>query len=302
MPSAQSGQDSNTDYRYLNELEQLLLGNEDYVVESQLNKNKVAEQAHKTDTGLVNLLLSNKNMQRLFFIEADNNVLVFDKDKFIQFISNKEFLPDSYTAYKNKIGLATGTELLSERKEVVLNWAYKDCVLEGGQDKEDAKRDEVFHNEVLAPDQIDRLLDEKVLTGFKRYDKDGEHEVKSISDDNNLIVRGNNLLALHSLKKRYAGKIKLIYIDPPFNTGDDEFKYNDKFKHSTWLTFMRNRLDVARKLLTNEGVLAVTIGHEEADYLKVLLDEIFGRQNYLNHITNSTNDPSGFKATSSKIF
>ena len=287
---------------YFNELEQILSKNDDYLVEGRLNRNKIAELAHKYNGELIDLLAAHKDMRRLFFAETRSGVLIFNKDKLIQFISNKEFLPDSFTAYKNKIGLGTGTSLLSQDKEVVLNWPYKDCILEGGQDKEDAKRDEVFYNAVLAPDQIDRLLDEKVLTGWKRYDNDGEHDAESFVDTDNLILRGNNLLALHSLKKRYAGRIKLIYIDPPFNTGDDEFRYNDRFKHSTWLTFMRNRLDVARTLLSADGVIAVCIGHEEADYVKVLLDEVFQRVNYLNHITNTTNDPSGFKATSSKIF
>lgn len=273
---------------YLSELEQLLSKNKDYIVEDKLNKNKVAELAHKYDTELIDLLAAQKDMRKLFFIETKNNVLIFNKDKFIQFISNKEFLPDSYTTYKNKIGLATGMELLSEKKEVVLNWAYKDCVLEGGQDKEDAKRDEIFHNEVLAPDQIDRLLDEKVLTGFKRYDKDGEHEAKEVREDDNLIIRGNNLLALHSLRKRCAGKVKLIYIDPPYNTGSDSFGYNDKFNHSTWLTFMKNRLSVARDLLMIDGAIFIQCDDNEQAYLKVLLDEVFGYDNFLNTVVIRT--------------
>jgi adenine-specific DNA-methyltransferase len=266
---------------YLNELEQLLSRNEVYTVEKKLNKNKVAELAHKYDPELIDLLAGNAGMRRLFFVETASKALVFNKDKFIQFISNKEFLPDSYTSYKNKIGLGTGTDLLAENKEIVLNWPYKDCVLEGGQDKEDAKREEVFFNEVLAPDQIDRLLDEKVLTGWKRYDKDGEHEVKDITDTDNLIIRGNNLLALHSLKRRYSGKVKLIYIDPPYNTGGDSFGYNDSFNHSSWLTFMRNRLTVARELLSDDGSIFISADGNEYAYLTVLMDEIFKRDNLL---------------------
>lgn len=266
---------------YLNELELLLSKNKEYIVEEKVNKNKVAELAHKYDIELIDLLSSHKDMRKLFFAETKNNVLVFNKDKFIQFISNKEFLPDSFTTYKNKIGLATGTELLAEHKDVVLDWPYKDCVLEGGQDKEDAKRNEVFFNEVLAPDQIDRLLDEKVLTGFKNYDKDGEHKVIEISDDDNLIIRGNNLLALYSIKRRYAGKVKLIYIDPPYNTGSDSFGYNDSFNHSTWLTFMRNRLTIARELLSDDGAIFISVDGREFAYLTVLMDELFKRENSL---------------------
>lgn len=113
--------------------------------------------------------------------------------------------------------------------------ASKDCVLEGGQTKEDAKRNEVFWNEILAPDEINRLTEPKVLTGFTRYDANGKHEVSEVSEQDNLIIKGNNLLALHSLLKKYQAKVKLIYIDPPYNTGNDEFQYNDSFNHSTWL-------------------------------------------------------------------
>ena len=281
------------DKNYLNELELLLSKNDAYFIEGSLNKNKIAELAHKYDTELINLLAGNQKMRKLFFVEAQKDVLVFNKDKFIQFVSNKEFLPDSFTAYKNKIGLATGTELLSEKKEVVLNWAYKDAVLEGGQDKEDAKRTEIFHNEVLAPDQIDRLLDEKVLTGWKRYDKDGEHEVTDLSDEDNLIIRGNNLLGLHSLKKRYASKVKLIYIDPPYNTGSDSFGYNDSFNHSTWLTFMRNRLEVAKDYLRADGVIYISLDDSESHYAKVLADEIFGRENFLANICYQRSGAAG---------
>lgn len=202
----------------------------------------------------------------------------------MQFLNNKEFLPDSFTAYKTKIGLATGDKYLSENQEVVLNFPYKDCVLEGGQTKDNAKRQEVFFNETFAPTEINRLLDDKVLTNFKRYDKDGEHEVEELADTDNLIIKGNNLIALHSLKKRFAGKIKLIYIDPPYNTGNDSFKYNDSFNHSTWLTFMKNRLEVAKKLLSDEGIIFVQIDDKEYAYLKVLMDNIFGREYCKNSI------------------
>ena len=109
--------------------------------------------------------------------------------------------------------MATGDKYLSENQEVVLNFPYKDCVLEGGQTKDDAKRQEIFFNETLAPTEINRLLDDKVLTNFKRYDESGEHKVEELNDTDNLIIKGNNLIALHSLKKRFAGKVKLIYID-----------------------------------------------------------------------------------------
>ena len=284
------------DLKLLLEKDQRLIGNE-----GTLLKNKVIELALSLDHNLIRLLLSNESLRKHFFTEVDQ-VLVFDKIKFQQFVSNKAFLPDSYTAYKNKIGLTANGQYLTDNKEVVLSWAYKDCILEGGQTKEDAEREEVFWNETLAPDQIDRLLSPKVLTHFKKFDKDGEHKLTQINRDENLIIKGNNLLALHTLKKQYAEKVKLIYIDPPFNTGKDEFKYNDRFNHSTWLTFFLNRVKCAKSLLSSDGFFCLNIGNEELAYAKIILDEIFGRENFLNQISMTTNEASGFKATSSKIF
>lgn len=271
-------------FRMKQELEQLLSQHDAFLVEGELNKNKLAELARQYNPELLNLLMSNEKISQHFFATLETGVLVFKKDVFLQFLNNKEFLPDSFTAYKTKIGLATGDKYLSENQEVVLNFPYKDCVLEGGQTKDNAKRQEVFFNETFAPTEINRLLDDKVLTNFKRYDKDGEHEVEELADTDNLIIKGNNLIALHSLKKRFAGKIKLIYIDPPYNTGNDSFKYNDSFNHSTWLTFMKNRLEVAKKLLSDEGIIFVQIDDKEYAYLKVLMDNIFGREYCKNSI------------------
>jgi adenine-specific DNA-methyltransferase len=104
----------------------------------------------------------------------------------------------------------------------------------------------------------------------------------------NMIIKGNNLLAMHSLKKQFAGKVKLIYIDPPYNTGNDGFKYNDNFNHSTWLTFMKNRLEVARELLREDGVIFVQCDDNEQAYLKVLMDEVFGRENFVGDLIRKT--------------
>ena len=199
-----------------------------------LLKNQTQELARKNDPALIKLLLSDKAVKQHFFFEVEKT-LIFDKEKFIRFISNKQFLPDSYTAFKNKIGLTAGDEYVSENKEVVLAWPYKDCILEGGMTKEDQKRDEIFYNETLAPDDINRLLDAKVFTNFKRIGIEKgtasakasavkEHKLDGFNRDekgtikDNLIIKGNNLLALASLKKEFAGKVKLIYIDSPYNT------------------------------------------------------------------------------------
>lgn len=182
-------------------------------------------------------------------------------------------------------------------------WPHKDCVLEGGQTKEDQKRNEIFWNETLAPDSVDRLLSPKAFTNFKKYDAQGEHTVTEITGNENLILKGNNLLCLASLLKTHRGKIKLIYIDPPYNTGSDSFMYNDNFNHSTWLTFMKNRLEIAKDLLTNQGVIFVQCDDNEQAYLKVLMDEVLGKNNFVDTFVwkNTDNAPTLSKKSRKNI-
>ena len=280
----------------LNDLKELLQQDDRLVADGQLLKNKITELSLQLDSALIKLLLSHPGIKRSFFQEV-GNIVVFDKIKFQKFVNNKAFLPDSYTAFKNKIGLTTTADaFIAESKEVVLAWPYKDCVLAGGQTKEEAKQEEIFWNETLAPDEIDRLLSPKVLTNFKKYDKSGVQQIKTLSGEENFLIKGNNLLVLHSLLPTYAGKIKLIYIDPPYNTGNDSFGYNDKFNHSSWLTFMKNRLEAAKRLLHPEGALFIQIDDQEMAYLKVLCDEILGRENFKECISVKNGSESGVNA------
>lgn len=264
--------------------------------DGELLKNKIIELALKFDKEIIHSLMKEKSLKEHFFTEIDK-IIVFDQLKFMKFVDNKEFLPDSYTTFKNKVGLTVEDGYLSQNKEVVLSWPYKDCVLEGGMEKEDEKRNEIFFNEILAPDEIDRLKEPKVFSNFKRIDAKGEHEITEIKLTDNLIIKGNNLLALYALKKKFAGRIKLIYIDPPYNRDADSF-YNDNFKRSTWLTFMRNRLEVARELLTNDGAIFIQIDDSQHPYLKVLCDEIFHEEN--NPITLYVQVRYGQKTLSEK--
>ena len=278
------------------ELEQLLRMNSRYcTADGTLLKNQIVEDALSVNPLLIKELLGNEKMTKVFFQDVEG-IKVFDKIKFQRFVSDTRFLGGSYTMFKNKIGLTDENgRFISESREIVLSWPYKDCMLEGGQTKEEAKRNEVFWNETLAPDEVNRLTEPKVLSHFKRYDKEGEHEVEHLSATDNFIIKGNNLLALHSLKKNYAGKVKLIYIDPPYNTGSDEFGYNDSFNHSSWLTFMKNRLEVARELLADQGCIFVHIDHHELFYIGALLDSIFGVENKVQVISAKTATPAGFK-------
>ena len=164
-------------------------------------------------------------------------------------------------------------------------------------EKEGEEREEIFFNEILAPDQIDRLKEPKVLTAFGRINRDGDHELVEIKPNDNYIIKGNNLLVLHSLRRRFAGRVKMVYINPPYNTGSDDFRYNDSFNHSTWLTFMKNRLEVAKELLRSDGLIFVQCDDNEQGYLKVLLDEIFGRENHQSTFYVQVRYPSKQLAT-----
>lgn len=264
----------------LDRLIETLLTNEKFTANGKLLKNKIIEHGLKLDIELLSLIYNDKKLKDFFFAEV-GDMKVFDKDKFMKFVSNKQFLPDSYTMFKNKIGLATDNEYFYENSNVVINFPYKECVLVGGQDNESKDRQEIFWNTILAPEQVDILLEPKLLTNFRKYELNGINEVNEIKDTDNLIIKGNNLLALKSLKKRFENNIKLIYIDPPYNTGSDSFEYNDSFNHATYLTFMKNRLEAAKDLLNLEkGVIAVHCSFHEYAYLKVLMDEIFGLKNH----------------------
>ncbi|HFC6625376.1 TPA: DNA methyltransferase, partial [Neisseria meningitidis] len=161
----------------------------------------------------------------------------------------------------------------------------------------------MFFNQTLAFDEIDRLFDAKAFSKFSRHTTDGKQavgEIKRHSDGTpaeNLIIKGNNLIALHSLAKQFRGKIKLIYIDPPYNTETDSFAYNDKFNRSTWLTFMKNRLEIARELLADDGAIYINLDYHEVHYCKVLMDEIFGEYNFQREIIWRIGWVSGYKTT-----
>jgi len=291
-------------HNLLDDLKSLLQKDKRLVSDGELLKNKVIELAIKLDNDLIELLLSDKKVKEVFFTRV-GQATIFDKDKFIKFVSNKQFLPDSYTAFKNKIGLTEGDEFISEKKEVVLSWPYKDCVLEGGMTKEDQIRDEVFWNQTLSTDEISRLFDPKVFTSAKRIGPKGEERLKEFKTDekgnikDNLFIKGNNLLVLHSLKKRFVGKVKLIYIDPPYAKKGDSF-YNDTFKRSSWLTFMRNRLDIAKQLLCDNGVIFVQIDATQLGYLQVLLDEVFEEKRQ-SIISIKVKSPSGDSSKVEKL-
>lgn len=314
-------------------VEKLLSKIPDFTDENKnLKINVIKDYADNGNIKLLEPLLKNPQTKKAFFTPILDS-FVFNTAKFKEFLEYSSAC-NSYSKYLGqKIGLYMGDSSLLDRNEVVLNFPFKDCVLEGGQRKEDgldtyyeyndkkgeyeekqSKRREVFYNEVLAQDEIDSLFSPKAFCNTKRYEKSSHSELVSestctklnrdtelnkkrgLAEDtitDNLIIKGNNLLALHSLKKEFAGKVKLIYIDVPYNTGSDSFSYNDNFNHSSWLTFMKNRLEIARDLLRDDGCIFVQCDDNEQAYLKVLMDEIFVRENKLSTITVKVKAPAG---------
>ena len=283
---------------------------------------------------IISLFLEDEELKSKFFLKV-NDVFVFKTNDF-KFFMEENKVYNSFTQYKNRIGLTDGKRFLKDSADVVLNFPYKDCVLEGGQSSEEgldtyfeyeeektktinkqkviepagykekqSKRSEIFFNQILAKDEIDRLFDKKAFVNWKRFTTDGEvpvNEIKRYEDGTikeNLIIKGNNLLALHSLKFQFKGKVKLIYIDPPYNTGSDSFSYNDKFNHSSWLTFMKNRLEISRELLSEDGVIFVQCDDNEYAYLKILMDEIYNYE-LVSSICVKTSTESGVKVTANK--
>ncbi|MCP9757323.1 site-specific DNA-methyltransferase [Lacihabitans sp. CCS-44] len=291
--------------------------------EGELKENLLRELIDQHDPQLIELLLNDETAQQKFFVPVGKAMIFKGND--LKFFVDENKLDNSYTQFENKIGLKVGSRLLREYRDVVLNFPYKDCVLEGGQsteegtdsyfeynkeagdyDEKKARRKEVFFNQILAKDEIDQLFEPKAFAKVRKYQKDEndsilESEAKEFSRNengdikDNLIIKGNNLLALHSLKEQFRGKVKLIYIDPPYNTGNDSFAYNDNFNHSSWLVFMKNRFEVAKELLKNEGTIAISIDHNELGYMIGLLDEIFGKENKKNIITIKRSSVSGAK-------
>ncbi|KQM38729.1 DNA methyltransferase [Chryseobacterium sp. Leaf201] len=290
-------------------LESQLKKEPNYVTDnSEIKKWVVLNKAQNFDEELISLLLDDPDLNEKFFIRL-KDTLVFKQNLFIQFLEQKNYLNDSYTQFKNKVGFAIDGKYLKQRNEVALVWPFKDCVLEGGQSREEDKREEIFFNETLAQDEITELLDPKVFTNARKFDKDGEKSFDQLNRNengtitDNLIIKGNNLLALHSLKKEFAGKVKLIYIDPPYNTGNDGFQYNDNFNESSWLTFMKNRLEIAKDLLSKDGKIFVQCDDNEQATLKMLLDEVFKKQNFVETFIwkNTDNAPALSKKSRKNI-
>ncbi|MGL2749794.1 DNA methyltransferase, partial [Helicobacter pylori] len=237
------------------------------------------------DEKLLTFMLEHENANdyKNAFFKMIANTLVFNEKALLECLEIKE-LEKSFTRFKNKIGLYSQGCPIKSSELVVLNFPFKDNVLLGNAKDNSAKSNELFYHEILHKKEIDTLLSPKVLCHFEMH---GEGDLESALKDKNTnyLIKGNNLIALHSLKKKFAKQVKCIYIDPPYNTGNDSFNYNDNFNHSSWLVFMKNRLEAAREFLSDDGVIFVQCDDSEQTYLKVLMDEVFLRENFVASIS-----------------
>lgn len=259
-----------------------------YIANGKVKKTKVIEDLDKYNKDLIEALLS-KELIHNAYTEKVSNIEIFKLNQFVEMFEYQEFWGNSFTKYIDRIGLTSNGKFIDDSSDVVLDFPYKDAVLKAGMTKEDINKDvgtdELFLNETLAHSEISELFEPKILVNAKRYDINGKRDAISFDDKDNLIIKGNNLIALHTIAKKYAGKIKLIYLDPPYNTGSDSFRYNDRFNQSTWLTFMKNRLEEAQELLSDDGHIVIQTDDNEQAYLKVLMDSIFGSENYVNTVS-----------------
>ncbi|GAA7310644.1 hypothetical protein HpM063_09520 [Helicobacter pylori] len=270
---------------------------------------------HFTKERLETLIIQNDEKLLTFMLEHENandyknaffkmiaNSLVFNQKALSECLTKE--LENSFTRFANKIGLYSQgrpkDRPIKSSELVVLNFPFKDNVLLGNAKDNSTKSNELFYHEILHKKEIDTLLSPKALCHFEMH---GEGDLESALKDRNTnyLIKGNNLIALHSLKKKFAKKVKCIYIDPPYNTGNDSFNYNDNFNHSSWLVFMKNRLEAAREFLSDDGVIFVQCDDNEQAYLKVLMDEIFLRENFVRQIIWRIGWVSGFKTTANIV-
>ncbi|GAA8562721.1 site-specific DNA-methyltransferase [Helicobacter pylori] len=263
---------------------------------NRFTKERLETLTLQNDEKLLTFMLEDKNANdyKNAFFKTIAHSLVFNQKALLECLTKE--LENSFTRFENKIGLYSQGRPIKSSELVVLNFPFKDNVLLGNAKDNSTKSKELFYHEILHKKEIDMLLHKKVLCRFEMH---GEGDLESALKDKNTnyLIKGNNLIALHSLKKKFAKQVKCIYIDPPYNTGNDSFNYNDNFNHSSWLVFMKNRLEIAREFLSDDGSIYINLDYNEVHYCKVLMDEIFGVENFQREIIWRIGWLSGYKTS-----
>lgn len=272
--------------------------NNKYFIDGIVDKNKVIRDLDNYDADLIKEFLNNGELKNRFTMEIAGATVIKVND-LIEIFELDEYWQSSYTRYSKKIGLTISERFFDESSEVVLDFPYKDTFLKASMSKEDTDRDDLkpdepFLNEVIARDEIDTLLSRKVLVNVKKYTSKESKEKTVFSNEDNLILKGNNLLGLYSIRDHFINKVKMIYIDVPYffkkKIAEDSFKYNSNFRMSTWLVFLKNRLEIAKELLSEDGSIWINISDDGMHYLKVLADSVFGSESFVGTIPRKTRD------------
>ncbi|MBS0939841.1 DNA methyltransferase [Lactiplantibacillus plantarum] len=265
-----------------------------YFIGDELNRSKVSDDLRAYDEALLAKLFEIDFIKKNYIKEVAGQKL-FQIDQLEEAILYDDYWDTSYTKYENRVGLTTNGKFIEDNQDVVLDFPFKDGVLTASMTKEDNENgyDDAFLNEVIEKDEIDRLFDKKILNNVKRYDVDGEKDTDCFdTEKDNLIIKGNNLLALHTLADKYASRIKMIYVDVPYyfkkKISEDSFKYNSNFHLSAWLTFLKNRLEIAKQLMSENGSIWINISEDGMHYLKVMADAVFGKEKFVGTIPRKT--------------
>lgn len=281
--------------KIFDELKRVLISFGDkYFVGEELNRSKLSEDLRTYDDSLLKELFQTDFIKQHFIKEVAGQKL-FQIEQLEESILYNDYWNTSYTKYENRIGLASNGKFLEDSQDIVLDFPFKDGVLTASMTKEDTEEgyEDAFLNEVIEKDEIDRLFDKKIFVNSKRYDENGDSVVTDFDEDkDNLIIKGNNLLALHTIKEKYAGKVKMIYIDVPYffkkRIAEDSFKYNSNFHLSSWLVFLKNRLEIAKEILSEKGSIWISISEDGMHYLKVMADSVFGKGQFVGTIPRKT--------------
>ena len=199
------------------------------------------------------------------------------------------------------------TNLSKIRRDKMLNTINE--IKKGITDEQTLTNLSMIENELtkkkygLIWEEHEERVDKELETQIPTFEDVNEKEIISNPDDKfNFLLEGDNLHSLYLLEKTHKEKIDLIIIDPPYNTGSNDFMYGDKylnnedeFKHSKWLSFMNKRLSIAKKLLKNDGLIFINIDDNELSQLKLLCDDIFGEENFVNCICVKMSEATGVK-------
>lgn len=195
-------------------------------------------------------------------------------------INNNDYITSQATVARilstNKEDWNASFSKFHKNKDVVLHFSNKDTVLDPDTS--------TYYHEELGHEQIEAYLNNVGFTNFRKYTHNTNIEVKTFSKNDNLLIQGDNLHALHLLKNTFANTIQLIYVDVPYRTMRNNLSYRDSYSRSDYLLLFKNRLEIAKTLLKSSGSIFIQCSDEEQAYIKVLCDEIFGDDNFINQI------------------